>query len=147
MIYYIDPKEKRNWLHDVMSFGVNSLFEDVDHPRYYVVCLRFKHCPGKWVGGIAWDEYEGELIVDVDPKQSKEQLIRTIFHEMVHLRQMVTGRYDPEHNLWDNIIYTCEYRKLPWEIEAFELEDELYHAYCNLGGRSCEVNQQEFPTK
>lgn len=136
MIYCIERHVRRTWLHNVMSFGIVRLFSDVDAKQFNTIVLRFD-CSKSMMeqgtfGYFSVDEDEGELYIHAHEKLNKENLTRTIFHEMVHLKQLITGRWDPERLTWEGQVYDCAYSERPWEIEAFEQEDLLYAEYCNV---------------
>lgn len=71
-----------------------------------------------------------------------EDWFATAAHEMIHVRQWSTyqltyaGSYYWEekrfHTTKDSILYE-EYVNLPWELEAFSLQNELYNEWLSLG--------------
>lgn len=73
-----------------------------------------------------------EFLIELDSHMHQELYIKTLLHEMVHLRQWVTGslrakrgkRYYGTINVED-----IEYWDQPHEIEAREQEDTLYLEY------------------
>lgn len=61
---------------------------------------------------------------------NKYDLLSTMAHEMVHIKQMNSGilKIDIKKGIkyWDGIDHThTKYEKQPWEIEAFDKEREL----------------------
>ena len=72
--------------------------------------------------------------IEIDCTMSKEETLKTLAHELVHLKQYAKGelkqRYRPRHHhLWHNEIVTVNdtnFHDVPWELEAVKLEDELY---------------------
>ena len=70
------------------------------------------------------DYEEDEVIIIISKRLSVKDIIRTLFHELVHVRQYESKRL--KHNgIWEGRTYDCEYDKLPWEVEAFELEERM----------------------
>ena len=69
----------------------------------------------------------------LDPKLNVKEIVATIFHEMVHIRQMLDGDLlvgeGSVPSTWCGIAYSCEYLELPWEKEAFRLEKEMMEIY------------------
>ena len=60
------------------------------------------------------------------------QLLRTLAHEMVHIKQFVRGHYrtEPSRNgklkrFWLGNRVIAKYEKQPWEIEAYKKQDIL----------------------
>jgi hypothetical protein len=64
-----------------------------------------------------------------------ETQIRTMAHEMVHVRQFVRKELDEDMTRWKSRRVNMDiipYRELPWEIEAFRLGDKLFKQYMEL---------------
>lgn len=70
-------------------------------------------------------------------KRPISDILKTVMHEMIHVEQFVSGRlkhrfYPQKKILWDNIevdIDAVSYYDLPWEIEAFDQEGELFDKF------------------
>ena len=84
---------------------------------------------------IAGESYRPrEFLIELDTYMNQELYIKTLLHELVHLRQWVTGslrakrgkRYYNSVNVED-----IEYWHQPHEIEAREQEVILYQQYMN----------------
>lgn len=66
----------------------------------------------------------------------KGELERTIFHEMVHVKQIQSGKLStttPARWL-GNTYENYNYHELPWEIEAYALEEVMYQEWENQNG-------------
>ena len=65
------------------------------------------------------------------PKRFKRMLI-SLGHEMVHVKQYVDGRLEHgSSGIWLGTMCEDKYEDLPWEIEAYELEQKMIDAfYC-----------------
>ena len=63
----------------------------------------------------------------------KELYIRTLIHELIHVKQWVEGTLHFEHgnNMYykDVFVDKTDYHNQPHEIEAFELESIIYQNY------------------
>ena len=88
-----------------------------------------QHVTG-YCNGIDDDEAEIELSSHLKPRE----LIATIFHELVHVKQILEGYLvqgecgDP--TTWKGVPYINEpYDTRPWEIQAHELETHLLEKY------------------
>ena len=68
-------------------------------------------------------------------KKSHKSLIKTLAHELVHVKQFALGEMSEFHDRWrDGVDYKdTEYFDLPWEIEARMMEHVLYDKYKNSG--------------
>lgn len=60
--------------------------------------------------------------IEVDKRLKGDDFITTIFHEMVHVKQYVRKELFSECNFYAD---RDEYLKLPWEIEAYKLQEVL----------------------
>lgn len=85
--------------------------------------------------GIASKTGDREISIAVDSKLDLPQMLLTLAHEMVHVKQYIKGHYraEPSRNgkhkrFWLGKQYSVEYCKRPWEKEAFRREDELFCA-------------------
>jgi|TARA_R100000479_G_scaffold122599_1_gene63167 hypothetical protein len=65
-----------------------------------------------------------------------EAMIQTLAHEMVHVKQWAREELkdfgDYTKARWKKTLIDCEktkYEDLPWEIEAHEIEEELYKSW------------------
>lgn len=72
-----------------------------------------------------------EFLIEINKKKKNKMIARTVFHEMVHVAQMVEGTFvvDGQRCYWrEELIEEDEvgYKNLPWEKEAFELEKQLF---------------------
>jgi len=76
------------------------------------------------------DQEEGELEIAKTHKGKKVGFLmqmRTIVHEMVHIKQFLKGELDEQGIRWYGELYdNVPYSKQPWEIEAYGREDELF---------------------
>lgn len=92
-------------------------------------------------GAVGWCTYEDnnvnprEFVIDVSLDQSFADFIKTVIHEMIHVKQYALGqmkeRYKSGHKiLWKDKDYTTtSYSKCPWEREAYRKQETLYEKY------------------
>jgi len=66
----------------------------------------------------------------IDKNISEEEQIRTIAHELVHVKQYLYKELNEQMTMWRGKKVSEEqfenYFERPWEKEAYELGDELY---------------------
>jgi fructose-1,6-bisphosphatase/sedoheptulose 1,7-bisphosphatase-like protein len=105
----INPKIKR-WVDiqiaSIDVFGYTQV-EDVNskkQPRHFLIVLK---------------------------KGNREQLLQTLAHEMVHVKQWVNGEVDEEQTHWKGkkVKASKDQDVFPWEKEARALEKSLYQAF------------------
>lgn len=75
-----------------------------------------------------------DFVIKVNKNLTYKNTILTVAHEMVHVWQYATDKFKLYHNgiyRYDRqkYSYDTEYIDRPWEIEAFEKEQELYKAW------------------
>ena len=119
---------------DVASWFLNKFL-----PRHKIY-VEILHRSLKRDGVYGWCDILGEsyrpreFLIELHTYMDQELYIKTLFHELVHLRQWVTGTlrvkrgkmYYDGTNVWD-----FDYKDQPHEIEAREQEVILYQQYMN----------------
>lgn len=89
---------------------------------------------------VGWCIYEDddkvkhrEFTIEVSSEQGIEAFIKTIMHEMVHVKQCALAEMRESYGngkqriLWKGTDHTkTAYTKSPWEKEAYKLQDKLY---------------------
>ena len=72
-----------------------------------------------------------EFILDINRNQSEEEIIHTLAHEMVHVRQYAYGELNEEATRWcgQQCARDLEYHEQPWEIEANDVGDIIFNDY------------------
>ena len=88
------------------------------------------------------DEHGETHYIDISEGESQEDIIRSIFHELVHVRQTDDGDLSLDGNSWKGFLYRTkemevEYDHLPWEKEAAELEEKMWRIYDATYNKKC----------
>jgi hypothetical protein len=91
----------------------------------YELCISFERNSN--ICGYA-DLNEEEITITLNPSMTVSEILTTLFHEMVHVRQMINGTLVMgnfvRRTLWAGQEYIkSSYEDLPWEVEAFALEE------------------------
>lgn len=123
MIYEIVNKPKKIepiLLDTAVSFACSYLQLNVDF------VLEFDSLKRHQCGLCDYDE--DEIVIFIAKRLSPQNVIRTLFHELVHVKQHHTGRLD-YNRVWEGVVYDCEYADRPWEIEAYDLEEKMMKAF------------------
>ena len=93
--------------------------------------IRTKKFLGQYEG---IDEHGETHYIDISEGESQEDIIRSIFHELVHVRQTDDGDLSLDGNSWKGFLYRTkeievDYDHLPWEKEAFDLEEKMWNIF------------------
>lgn len=72
-----------------------------------------------------------EFLIDVDLNQTEKEIIRTLAHEMVHVKQYAYGELNEEGTNWCGTYLPRDlaYHEQPWEIEAHDISDLLLEQF------------------
>jgi hypothetical protein len=72
-----------------------------------------------------------EFIIEINRNQSEGEILRTLAHEMCHVRQYCYGDLNEEGNRWcgEKMARDLEYHEQPWEIEAETIGDIIYNDF------------------
>jgi biotin synthase-like enzyme len=134
MIYEVVNKPKKIdevLLDRAVSFAADFLELDVD------LLISFQSLKKHQCGfcdyscDYSCDFDEDEVIITIAKRLSLREMIVTLFHEMIHVQQYVSGRL--EHgSKWLGKVYECVYSELPWEVEAHEMEKEMMAKFGDL---------------
>jgi hypothetical protein len=98
----------------------------------------------EWLGGCYPDDdsrFPRFFVITLNPSSIEDDMIQTLAHEMVHLRQFARRQavISGDIAIWNGERYkifehdetTESYRSMPWEEEAFSKELELYKKWLN----------------
>lgn len=103
------------------------------------ICLAPKMRQRDGNNGICSRTGDKEISIAVDSALALPQLLMTLAHEMVHVKQYVRGQYRGElsrngkaKRIWLGKQYAVAYLKRPWEREAFRREGELACALLDM---------------
>lgn len=76
------------------------------------------------------DEEEGVAVIEINSKKPIDEIIKTIFHEIVHVQQVLHGFFCDEEKTWYGDYFGDHtYDDRPWEIDAFSKEGILYSSW------------------
>lgn len=125
MIYEIVNKPKKietALLDRAVSFACDYLNIDADF------ILQFESLKNYQCGFCDYDE--DEIVVTIAKRLALKDVVRTIFHELVHVKQYADGRLETgSPQIWMGEAIQGDYETLPWEIEAFKLETKMMKAF------------------
>ena len=111
-------RRQRELAFDAASFAWMKLMPRI---RKCVINIELKNM--KAYHGTCLDVGDRDYVIEVDKKLSLgDNFLTTVFHEMVHVKQYVRKELYSECNFYDT---REEYLNLPWEIEAYRVQEEL----------------------
>jgi hypothetical protein len=87
----------------------------------------------------------------IHKKIGSEEILRTIAHEMVHVKQYCRRELNEEMNRWMGEKVDADeipYHDRPWEIEAHETGDKLYEEFiCQNAATTNVIKAEPAPTE
>ena len=125
-------KSKREMAEDIAHFSLGILAPRLGAKlEIDIVLINNLRNKEGIAGDCTWEDRSyrpREFTIRIDSSQSKQELLETIAHEMVHVKQFARGELNDTNSLhiskWndkevDDI--KTNYYDLPWEIEAHEI--------------------------
>jgi len=120
-----------------ISFAKDELLPKIRTLDITVKLRKFRKDEGNVVGWCVWEDDDKprhrEFTIEVSSEQGLECFIKTLMHEMVHVKQYAMAEMreayinDKHRILWKGTDHTkTAYTKSPWEKEAYRMQDKLY---------------------
>lgn len=135
-------KAKKQWsqyLRDTVRAAVEYALGEYDLRGHGKLTVKLNFVPGEYGSAISFDEDEHMIFVSAD--KDPVLVIKTVFHELWHIRQYIYDGLELENKtaFWKGAYYSSydeemdfdEYFALPWEVEAREMEERTYKKYTN----------------
>lgn len=144
MDFHVDMRKsaRREFIEAALAFYIKEL--KLTRSRYLLTVLIEKDMAKnqKMHGGVIQvsDKIIGMVL---DSRLSMYQLVQTIAHEMIHVKQFARGRLRNKIlnkkmvNVWQGKVYKdndLAYHCRPWELEAFRQERELAYRLWSVAG-------------
>ena len=126
---YGSTKSKRNLTKDVVHFCIQEMM-----PRMETldICVHLDKLPE--ADGYCLAITNREFHLEIEKTLTEDDFITAVCHEMVHVKQFARGETKDVNlftKLWKGAEYLSaystidEYMKLPWEKEAYEMQEIL----------------------
>ena len=117
-------RKQRNLAYAAAEFACKQLF-----PRHsaYEVWVDLKHDTDTALGWC-WEEDSRVYRVEINKKLLGDEFLTTIFHEFVHVRQYLKKQFGIGVVSYET---HEEYMELPYEKEAYELQEVLLDKWKN----------------
>ena len=118
-------KKQQQTIEDALWFAKSYLL-----PRHKIDEIEIESVKGLLADGDCYDAEDRSFIIRVNKELSKEDLLTTIFHEFVHIKQFIKKEFGGDIFAISNDKVAYEDRL--YEIEAFELEKKILEEYNNV---------------
>ena len=124
-------------LREATDFFASELFTP-QMKRHIEVRIRQRDL-GTWHGFVSIDDYNvlnqpRSFVIELHKNDSEEEKLKTLAHELVHVRQYARNELNDEMNTWKGRKVdsdAIDYDDQPWEVEANKLGNEIYELYTN----------------
>ena len=104
--------------------------------RHIVVSIKFnKHLDAFGYTGVEKRNSKGkarEFLIELHPYITGKEILKTLAHEFVHVKQYVYEELNEEQTQWQGQSFdsdAVDYFELPWEIEAYGREAGLWNNF------------------
>jgi len=132
MIYFVENLPQRKITHEQLDQALVVADDILQLPEDTIVEITFVSGVERCYCGDA-DVEDGVAQITINQKLRKKDLIVTLFHEMVHIKQIIDGRLSIGEgrvpSKWDGEVYNGSYEELPWEEEAFRMEQHIMNTF------------------
>ena len=116
-------KHERHVAEQCVIFMVGALLPRL---RTLDVGVELKHITGCTVGFCDMQETNREFILEIQKGMTLKELVTTVVHEMIHVKQYAMKELDVTGRQWkkSSVVENTSYYDLPWEKEAYRLQDK-----------------------
>ena len=118
-------KKRQRIIEDALWFAKSYLL-----PRHKIDEIEIESWKDLPHDGDCYDADDRSYIIRVNKDLSKEDLLTTIFHEFVHIKQHIKKEFGGD--IFELSNQEVAYEDRPYEIEAFRLEKEMLEEYNNV---------------
>jgi len=122
-------KSQKKHAQSMVEFCVKTLM-----PQMRTLDITVKLCKPQGAMGYCLEtDNDRTFEIELDKTQSMRNLLETLAHEMVHVKQYARRELNPRVDCWMGKTYNpkkVSYWDLPWEIEAHGRETGLFVRYC-----------------
>ena len=117
-------KKRQRTIEDALWFAKSYLL-----PRHKIDEIEIESWKNLPHDGDCYDADDRSFIIRVNKELSEQDLLTTIFHEFVHIKQYIKKEYCDIFAISNEEV---AYNDRPYEIEAFRLEKKLLEEYNNV---------------
>jgi len=116
-------KFERHIAEQVVWYMIGKLMSKM---RTLEIEVDIKNIPGSAIGFCDMQDTNREFIIEVQKGLTLRELVATVCHEMIHVKQYARREMDAAGKQWKkcSIVEGTDYYDLPWEKEAYRLQDK-----------------------
>ena len=111
---------KRSLVYSAAYFAWDYLMPRIKNCDVWIYLRKIDAC------GYCMQIDKREFEVEIHNRLMGDNLLTAIFHEMVHVKQGVRKEWNDSRQTYNSY---KEYLALPWEVEAYELQEEILEAW------------------
>ena len=133
---------QKKYARSMVKFCIKTLM-----PRMKTLDITVKLCAPKGAMGYCLELDDNRTFeIEIDRSMRLRNMLETLAHEMVHVKQYARRELHPVHDTWCGKTYNpkkVSYWDLPWEIEAHGREVGLFIRWAekyNLGNKAWTQN-------
>ncbi len=123
-------KKRQRTIEDALWFAKSYLLPRHKIDEIHIEPLKFDQYGLSNLNGDVYDLDDRSYYIRINRQLSVDDLIKTIFHEFVHIKQHIKKEFGGDIFSISNDKVAYEDR--PYEIEAFRLEKKLLEEYNNV---------------
>lgn len=129
---YNTPKKITHIIDSVVAYAdIHLNLSDLEELQIHFKAANGDNCG--YFDGIG-DEEDGVASIEINSKKPINEIIKTIFHELVHVSQVLHEKFCDIEKTWFGETYEgIDYKDLPWEIDAFKQEKILFDGWLKGG--------------
>ena len=117
-------KFQKEIAHKVVGFMIKELLPRV---RTLEITVNIKKIKGDAVGYCMMEDTNREFEIECSKELTLKDFVTTLCHEMIHVKQYYRKEMTDTSMRWKKKVVpeTTKYFDLPWEKEAYRLQDKL----------------------
>ena len=122
-------KKQRNLIHDISWWFCNKYFSKF---KYFNIEIDLTKIKGE-VQGWCMEVDKNASHIEIDKRLKDDDFITCVLHELVHVKQQFKGELKEMNGIekmWKGEVHICiDYMNLPWEKEAYHMQEVLLKEY------------------
>ena len=122
-------KKQRNLIHDISWWFCNKYFSKF---KYFNIEIDLTKIKGE-VQGWCMEVDKNASHIEIDKRLKDDDFITCVLHELIHVKQQFKGELKEMNGIekmWKGEVHICiDYMNLPWEKEAYHMQEVLLKEY------------------